>query len=296
MPSDTKMDTDREALEPGLLVEDEDERYEAAKAISRLGTAVFPIIEVWAVDSRRRIREMAAFILGQIHDPGLESGYKLITYGRGFALLNDMLITDIDSDVRANAAYSLGQYENLAGIPALITAASDTVALVRIGVATSLGSFSDSHWTTGNRNLKGTVRRTLLKLMDDQDELVRDWATFSIHQGGHNTNATRRRLWQALDDYGGMVRGEAARGLAILGDRTFIPRLAHMLHNNREIHAYYFEAANEFGDPILLPAVLFGQERWRKTMVEGEEVHSNITDAIETLEKALAKQERRRKK
>ena len=48
--------------------------------------------------------------------------------------------------------------------------------------------------------------------MDDEDEDVRDWATFSIHQGGHDTPEVRARLWEALDDPFSNVRAEAAFG------------------------------------------------------------------------------------
>ena len=40
----------------------------------------------------------------------------------------------------------------------------------------------------------------LIALSADSDAEARDWATFGIHQGSHDTPEVRARLWQALDD------------------------------------------------------------------------------------------------
>lgn len=122
--------------------------------------------------------------------------------------------------------------------------------------------------------------------MDDPDEEVRDWATFGIHQGEHDTPETRARLWRALDDPNVDVRGEAAAGLAKFGDRSLIPRLDRVLREDLDMASCYFEAAEELGDPVLLPAVLAAAARWEKAMEPGEELHSMITSAIEVLQKA----------
>jgi hypothetical protein len=118
--------------------------------------------------------------------------------------------------------------------------------------------------------------------------LQRDWATFAIHQGGHDTPEVRTRLWRALDDPCPEVRGEAAWSLGIFGERSLIPRLETLLREDRAISPNYFEAAEALGDPSLLPAVLEGAERWRRTMEGGEELHFCISSAIEALEEAVA--------
>jgi hypothetical protein len=127
--------------------------------------------------------------------------------------------------------------------------------------------------------------------MDDEDEEVRDWATFGIHQGSHDTPTVRARLFQALDDPCADVRGEAAVGLAEFGERTLVPRLEQLLRGDGESSPCYFEAAESLGDPGLLPAVLEGAEQWRQTMEEGEELHSMVTSAIEALQKIASGQQ-----
>jgi hypothetical protein len=126
----------------------------------------------------------------------------------------------------------------------------------------------------------------LLALARDSDEDVRDWAVFGLHQGYHDTPEVRACFWRALDDPNPDVRGEAAEGLAKFDDRSFIPRLDRLLREDEGLSPCYFEAAREFGDPALLPAVLEGERRWREDMEEGEELHCFITWAIEKLSAA----------
>jgi hypothetical protein len=87
------------------------------------------------------------------------------------------------------------------------------------------------------------------------------------------------------------VRGEAAAGLAKFGDRSLIPRLDQLLREDPALHSCFFEAAEELGDPCLLPAVLEGAERRRQGIYKGEKLHPIITSAIEALEKAAAVEE-----
>lgn len=130
------------------------------------------------------------------------------------------------------------------------------------------------------------TRDTLLRLMDDPDGDVREWATFSMHLGGHDTPGVRARFRKALDDPNPEVRGEAATGLARLRDPDLLPRLEDMLRNDEVLSSIYFGAAEELGDRRLLPAVLHAAERWKSLGEEGEEQHLSITSAIEALRSA----------
>ncbi|MES4793105.1 MAG: hypothetical protein C4321_09095, partial [Chloroflexota bacterium] len=88
-------------------------------------------------------------------------------------------------------------------------------------------------------------------------------ATFAVHQGGHDMPAIRARLFQALEDPNADVRGEAAVALAQFKDPRFGPVLERLLREDEVVMQLYFEAAREWGDPALLPALLFAAERWR---------------------------------
>ena len=42
----------------------------------------------------------------------------------------------------------------------------------------------------------------------------------------------------------------------------------------------YFEAAQVLADPVLLPAVLVAEQRWREDLGEGEEMSRHVTDVV----------------
>jgi hypothetical protein len=274
-----------------LLDDDEDKRYEVARDIAKGGRAMIPRAIELAEDARPRMREMACYILGQVGYPDPECPGLLIRHPDGIPTLIRYLESDPDEHVRANAAFALGFHrdEAVSAAPALCRAADDPSDEIRYAAAHALGSFGEWAWeTVEDRQHEKAVREALLRLMDDEDEDVRDWATFGIHQGGHDTPEARARLWQALDDPCPDVRGEAAAGLAKFGDRSLIPRLDLLLREDPALHSCFFDAAEELGDPCLLPAVLVGAERWRQWKKEGEELHYDITSAIAALEKAAA--------
>jgi hypothetical protein len=107
-----------------------------------------------------------------------------------------------------------------------------------------------------------------------------------MHQGGHDTPEVRARFWKALDDPNPDVRGEASEGLALLGAPDLAVRLEDLLRNDKALSPCYFTAAEELGDPRLLPAVLDAAERWQSMGEEEEALHPCIKAAIEALERA----------
>ncbi len=272
--------TDNKALRDNiarLMDEDEDTRYDAARVIARLGRPALPRALAWADDPRPRMREMACFILGQIGDRNALDPIVIVRYPEGVPILLGLLEKDPEAEVRSAAAAALGHHAAPGTVPALVRAASDPSAIVRFEVAFALGSF---YWVDEDQSHKSAAAAALLRLMDDQDEDVRDWATFGIHQGSHDTPETRARLWQALDDANPDVRGEAAEGLALFGDRSLIPRLDVLLREDEALPSLYFMAAEELADPVLLPAVVVGAERWQAM---GAEMHASIVSALEAL-------------
>lgn len=285
--SDTDFDEAKfNELAAHLMDEDEDARYDAARQIQGMGKAVLEPALAWAKDTRPRMREMACFILGQLGYFLEGASLTRATCPAALPTLLDLLKNDLDEEVRASAAAALGHQQAVSTIPALIRAASDPSAEVRYDVAYALGSFGEWDWEGENAAYKPEVAAALLHLMDDEDEDVRDWATFGIHQGSHDTPETRARLWQALDDPNPDVRGEATEGLAKFGDRTLIPRLDMLLREDDDISPCYFLAAQMLDDPTLLPAVLAGAKRWEA----GENTpHPCIDFAIKSLRKSKHK-------
>jgi hypothetical protein len=270
-----------------LMDEDEHRPYEVALDITKGGPAVIPRVIALADDPQPRMREMACYILGQLGHPDAEVSGCFVYSPEGVPTLVRVLETDPDEEVQASAAHALGFQAAPLTLPTLCRAALHPSSEVRYAVAHALGSFYEEAW----EGAEGAARRanviqSLLRLMDDEDEDVRDWATFGIHLAEHDTPEVRARLWKALDDPDADVRGEAACGLAKFGDRSLIPRLEVLLREDPLETTHFFDAAEELGDPCLLPAVLAGAERWRAEMKEGEEMHLDVTSAIEALQAA----------
>ena len=294
MDTSTSQPGELDELIGRLIEEDETARYETALQIARLGRSVIPRVIELTHDYRARIREMAAYILGQVGYLDPEDPNWLIRYPDGIPTLIHLLVSDPDSEVRAVTAYALGFHRAPEAIPALCHASLDSYPEVREAVASALGSCSipDAEDELGRRYLDD-IRTTLLRLADDEDDEVRNWATFGLRHEEHDTPQVRARLWRALDDPYADVRGEAAEALAGFGERSLIPRLECLLREDKAISPCYFAAAEDLGDPCLLPAVLVGAERWRATMEEGEELHFMITSAIESLQQIATEQESR---
>lgn len=256
-----------------LLDEDEERRYQAAYALQRLGRPALARALELVRDPRPRMREMACFVLGQVVDPPPIEGERWpAPCPDGVPVLLELLQSDPDEEVRASAAAALGHQRIPSTIPELCRAALDPSEQIRFDVAAALGSFGGWIWEDPEAApYQDQVCQTLLRLMDDPDDDVRDWATFGMHQGGHDTPEVRARFWKALDDPNLDVRGEAAEGLALLGDPDLLQRLEDLLRNDP--------------DPRLLPAVLHAAGRWRSMGEEGEEPHPYITSAIEALQR-----------
>ena len=261
-----------------LMDEDEDVRYDSARTIAFSHSPRFETILGWSKDAQARMREMACFILG-CSGKSNETGSFALIYPQAIPTLITAL-EDADNEVRITAVGALGSHHVPDTIPALLRLVSDPSENMRYAVACALGSFYEQIWDDINRHYKPQVEEALLQLMDDEDDDVRDWATFGIHQGGHAPPQSRARLWKALDDRNSNVKGEAAEGLAIFGDRSLIPRLETLLGDQNELSPCYFLAAAELGDPILLPAAVDAARRWRAW---GDENDWFIDSTIETL-------------
>jgi HEAT repeat protein len=135
-------------------------RQAAARAIQLKANDSFQI----AIDNLRssscRSRESGAFILGQMKKADASQKQQ------ASKVLQDLLISDTSSSVRAAAAASLGHLEDSSSIPILCAAAQDISANVRASVAASLSRFIESQ----------EAKRKLKKLQNDNSAKVRYWA------------------------------------------------------------------------------------------------------------------------
>jgi len=119
----------------------------------------------------------------------------------------------------------------------------------------------------------GRVLDVLIALMADEDETVRDWATFGI---GTRTDADspdiRAALMARLADGHADTRNEAFAGLARRGDYRIVESLSRELQS-KEVSVLAVEAARDIADPRLHAALVHLLEWWdRDTALLNEAV------------------------
>lgn len=158
-----------------------------------------------------------------------------------FSVVSSLVQREKDLLPLLSGVHALGHIRNPLAIPLLIEHRLHPSAKVRFAVAFALGNFAND-----SRSVD-----TLLALMQDDDEDVRDWATFGLGvQGDLDSDQIREGLFDRLTDPDRNVRGESLLGLAKRQDQRALPALIAEL-NQPEIPDRAFEAAETFmGDSL----------------------------------------------
>ncbi|MEO8516686.1 MAG: hypothetical protein ABI426_08080 [Flavobacterium sp.] len=122
---------------------------------------------------------------------------------------------------------------------------------------------------------------TLIKLSNDRDFEIRDWATFGIGtQIEIDTEEIRNALWKRIKDKYEGVRFEAIIGLAKRKDERIKEILKIELENIDEFGSLILEAIEEFNDKEFIP-LIEKQISENKKLKKIEE--SWLTDTFEKL-------------
>ena len=158
-----------------------------------------------------------------------------------FSVVSSLVQREKDVLPLLSGIHALGHIGNPLAIPLVIAQRCHPCEDVRFAVACTLGSFANDPRTVD----------TLLALMQDADEDVRDWATFGLGvQSDLDSADIRDGLFHRLTDPDSDVRGESLLGLAKRQDQRALPALIAEL-NQSEIHDRAFEAAETFlGDSL----------------------------------------------
>lgn len=194
-------------------------------------------------------RSLGAWILGQLGVP------ERVFPEECLATLHGMLEVERDAEVLPSICAALGFLNDPRSVVRLVPLADHPLAEVRFHVAIALQGQSDA-----------LAVQTLIRLSEDADGDVRDWATFALgSQLDEDTPAIREALLRRLDDTDPTARGEAMVGLARRKDERVIAALLNELTPERmrmleERPDLPIEAAAELGDPRLLPALLHLRE------------------------------------
>ena len=189
-------------------------------------------------------RRVGADILGQLGMPCTFPTHCV-------SILLKMLRCESDANVTYAILIALGHL----GEPEAIKPASRLCrhphARVRYGVVHALTGYDDP-----------TAIRALIELSKDEDDLVRDWATFALGQQiDTDSPALREALVERLSDSDFDARGEALIGLARRGDRRVIPALVVELESGR-VGTLAVESARMFADPQFFSALIALKEWW----------------------------------
>jgi HEAT repeat protein len=230
---------------------DDDSRWGAIQQLHALGTReVFERAAQLCRSASRSERRAGADILGQLTAFSDESLAALLT-----------MINDGEAEVVEAVVHALGQRQDARTIDALARVATHEASNVRWAVATAL------------EDLIGDERaeRVLLTLMKDDDQSVRDRATFAVGSlSDHDTPRIRAALAERLRDDDRCVAHEAALGLARRRDARAIPYIAVAVESSDgEIE----EAADEITSPDMLHELLkardaIGNARGLTTLIE----------------------------
>jgi HEAT repeats len=180
-------------------------------------------------DSRPEIREMAAQILSQLGPSDVPAPLR----NQAVPLLLELLTKDPSPCVRSAAAFGFGHINaHDVARDALVAAARDPSPAVREGVAFALSEDDDP-----------SAISTMIRLMDDIDEDVRDWATFGLGTLHEDDSPTiREALFKRITDPFEEARLEAYAGLAARRDKRILARLIEELETYPETTRFWHSA------------------------------------------------------
>jgi len=212
---------------------DNDEAWQAVHTLRSLGTRdIFDQAVVLCRSPEPLKRARGADILGQL---GKTSESPITQFpNESFKVLTGMLDSETDRIALSAIIAALGHLENPAAIPMILPFSYHPDPDVRFGLAFALGCLAGDRRTVS----------TLLKLMTDKDDEVRDWATFGLGVlGDFDSTEIREALFQNLSDGDEEIRGDAMEGLAKRHDLRVLPHVMDALEDDEPIPEA-LEAAN----------------------------------------------------
>ncbi len=198
---------------------DDDAPWEAVRELQELGTrAVFDRAAEWCTSGEPLKRARGADILAQL---GRTLDHPGHSYPEdSFAVVSSLIQAEKESGPLGSAIYALGHIGDPRAVSLLVQYRNYSVPEIRFALAFALGSFSND----------AAAADVLVHLTRDDDQDVRDWATFGIGALGKVDSPTiRDALVGRLEDSFEDARQEAIVGLARLKDERVLPSLLSAL-------------------------------------------------------------------
>lgn len=220
-----------------------------------------------------RERAVAGLLVGSVSSGREEGPWRDLALD----ICESILSTESDSDVVWAVAHALGYLSGSRAAKLLVPLAAHDDSDVRFKVAMGLPSTFDED------NPDDAVIAALIDLSGDEDEDVRDWATFGLGTAlaSVDTEQLRAALWARTEDEHADTRNEALAGLAYRYDAGVVPLLIRELAAE-DADPNAVAAASILADPRTLPALRQLDAR------EGAAGDGDLTRAIERCEPALA--------
>lgn len=212
---------------------DDDAPWQAVHALRKLGTrGVFDRAAAWCRSDDPLMRARGLDVLAQL---GKTADHPVHSFPEdAYDIVSELVQREKDLRPMESAIYALGHLNNVAAVPLIAAFHGHPSADIRFSVACSLGSFPNDDLSV----------ETLLLLMEDHDEDVRDWATFGLGvQGDQDSPKIREALYRRLSDANEDVCEEAMVGLGKRKDQRVLPLLFAAV-NGPEIKVRVAEAAS----------------------------------------------------
>jgi HEAT repeat protein len=194
---------------------EDDAPWRAVRELHRVGSReVFDKAAEWCRSKAPLFRARGLDVLAQI---GKTADHPCNSFpDESFSVVSGVLKNEQEIQPLNSAIAALGHINNPAAIPLIIRHQAHPDSIVRFSVASALGSFPNDSRSA----------ECLLLLMRDEDEEVRDWATFGLGVlGDMDSGEIRDALFERLSDSNEDVREEAMAGLGKRRDRRVLPFL-----------------------------------------------------------------------
>jgi hypothetical protein len=226
---------------------DADEPWEAVRELRRIGTReVFDLAADWCRSADPLMRARGADVIAQL---GKTAEHRSNSFPEeAFSVLSELVQTETEIRPLGSGIFALKHLDEPRAVPLITAHEAHANVEVRYAVACALGSYpNDAESIAG-----------LLRLTDDADPDVRDWATFGIGVlGDVDTPEIRDALAARLSDVNQEAREEAVVGLAKRQDRRTLPCLMELLEepdpSSRVTEAASLMLGMDEDDPELEP-------------------------------------------
>jgi HEAT repeat protein len=212
------------------------------------------------LSSRAQERKLGVDVLGQLGIPDRAFPEEC------FQILSKTLAAEADPLVLEAIGIALGHLKDPRAPELLATLSNHSSADVRLGVVYGISGLESQE-----------AVKLLIRLSSDEDDAVRDWATFGLgSMTDFDSAELRAALMERITDANDEARLEALLGLARRKDvRVIEPLIEELTSENVGLLA--LEAAEEAADFRLLPPLLLLKESW----IDDKDRHT------ERLERAL---------